>query len=534
MTHTEQILSQLPGDSLSGLRRLDARWQDYKQGHIPNPTVVHQDDTSLASPDWDVAVCGGTLGIMIGCALAQRGWRVAVLERGLLKGREQEWNISRHELADLVQVGLLSAAELEAAIATDYGPARIQFGDGPGVWVDGVLNSGVDPVILLDCLKQRFLEAGGQVLEQTAVESLTVHSNGVAIATRQGDHVQTLTTRLVLDAMGHFSPIALQARQGAPPDAACLVVGTCASGYPENATGDLFVSFTPIQHQCQYFWEAFPAKDGRTTYLFTYVDLHPDRPSLESLFDDYLRLLPDYQGVDLDSLTWKRALFGFFPCYRHSPLRSPWDRILPIGDSSGSQSPLSFGGFGNMIRHLDRLTQGIHSALDADLLSQAALARLQPYQPNLSVTWLFQKAMSVGVQQAIAPQQINELLAAVFQEMSQLGDPVLKPFLQDVVQFPALLQTLVRTGLFHPGTVINVVPQVGILALLDWTRHYLNLGLYAALFQIGALWQSQIKTLPNPQRYYLSRLLDAWQYGSGQDYHLPPSSNGSKPERSPL
>ena len=62
------------------------------------------------------------------------------------------------------------------------------------------------------------------------------------------------------------------------------------------------LSFTALENQCQYFWEAFPAKDGRTTYLFTYMDADAQRLSLESLFDEYLRLLPEYQGVEINRL----------------------------------------------------------------------------------------------------------------------------------------------------------------------------------------------------------------------------------------
>jgi lycopene cyclase CruP len=49
-------------------------------------------------------VAGGTLGVFVAVALAQRGWRVAVVERGKLAGRTQEWNISRKELLELVEV----------------------------------------------------------------------------------------------------------------------------------------------------------------------------------------------------------------------------------------------------------------------------------------------------------------------------------------------------------------------------------------------------------------------------------------------
>jgi lycopene cyclase CruP len=511
MTLTEEILKELPGDVLGGLRRADHLLTSLREDTASAPQAVKQSQLPLGVVDWDVVISGGTLGILIGCALAQLGWRVALIERGVLRGREQEWNISRQELEVFVELNLLSAAELEQAIATQYNPARISFLNGPELWVRDVLNIGVDPVFLLETLKQRFLAAGGCLFENTPFQGAVVHPDGLMVEAGEG-----FKTRLLLDVMGHFSPVVQQVRQGQKPDGVCLVVGSCAQGFPRNDAGDLLVSFTPLQNQCQYFWEAFPARDGRTTYLFTYMDAHPDRLGLEALFEDYLRLLPEYQGVELAQLQLQRALFGFFPAYRQSPLRSPWSRILPIGDSSGNQSPLSFGGFGAMVRHLKRLTFGIHEALQTDQLSSQALALLVPYQPNLSVTWLFQRAMSAGVEQKVAPEQINQLLSVVFLEMNQLGDPVLKPFLQDVVQFPALTQTLLKTALAHPVLVARIIPQVGLGNLLDWLVHYVNLGAYSALFWLSQRLLAWVKMPPVPQ-YYCHRWIEAWKYGSGWD-----------------
>ncbi|WP_088892039.1 FAD-dependent monooxygenase [Leptolyngbya ohadii] len=557
MSLTEEILSQIPGNPLEGLRRVDRLWDSYKStAPLPISEVV------TVSPDlgeaiaWDAVICGGTLGIMLGAALAQKGWKVALIERGRLRGRDQEWNISRRELHVLTEMGLLTNEELEEAIATEFNPVQIRFHAGVSLAVRDVLNVGVDPVYLLERLKQRFLEAGGHLLENTAFEGAIVHPNGVKVTVTAQNSSQdleqsTLTARLLIDAMGHFSPIVRQIRGGKKPDAVCLVVGTCATGFPVNETGDLFASITPLQNQCQYFWEAFPARDGRTTYLFTYLDAHPDRPSLEQIFEDYLTLLPQYQSVDLAELQFKRALFGFFPCYRDSPLQSPWDRFLAIGDSSGAQSPLSFGGFGAMIRHLQRLTTGVDAALNGDQLDRSSLNLLQPYQPSLSVTWLFQKAMSVRSNQAIDPNQINGLLSAVFQEMQQLGDPVLKPFLQDVVQFPALLQTLMQVGIKHPAIVLKIIPQVGIPALLDWTGHFANLGLYHLLSslplknltskekdlkvpptrsagaekidgelggRVGSQEEQGGRVGSESWQYRFDRWRDAWKFGSGRDY----------------
>jgi len=514
MAIAAEILSQIPGNPWSGLQRVDALWQQLRESQTSVPQIVSESAEPI-EPSWDVVICGGTLGILIGAALAQQGWRVALVERGILRGRQQEWNISRRELQTFVDLQLLSEAELEQAIATQYNPARIQFLGGDAVWVRDVLNIGVDPVYLLETLKQRFLQAGGKLLEQTEFQGAISHPNGVSVKLSD----QTLTTRLLLDAMGHFSPISRQARQGKTPDAVCLVVGTCATGFPENQMGDLIASFTPIQHQCQYFWEAFPARDGRTTYLFTYVDAHPSRFSLEFLFDEYFRLLPAYQGISLEQLQFQRALFGFFPSYRQSPLKPKWNHILAIGDSSGSQSPLSFGGFGAMVRHLHRLSHGIQAALQANTLDRTSLRLLQPYQPNLAVTWLFQKTMSVEVNQQVAPNQINDLLNLVFGEMAALGDPVLKPFLQDVVQFPALFQTLAKTTVAHPLDVVSLVPQLGIPALADWLRHYATLAGYTALLPVTQALKPLSDRLSDRPRFLYHQWLEALKYGSGADYN---------------
>lgn len=522
MSLTEEILSQIPGNPLNGLQKADELWTGLKNNTLPLPHTVKQDSQLLENVDYDVVICGGTLGILIGVTLAMKGWRVALIERGKLQGREQEWNISRKELEVFIDLNLLSEVELKTAIATEYNPARLSFPNGADIWVKDVLNIGVDPVYLLETLKTKFLESGGILLENTAYQAAIIHPDGVEVINSSqfaGERSETMIkTRLLIDAMGHFSPLVRQARQGQKPDAVCLVVGTCATGYPNNQTGDIFASFTPLNNQCQYFWEAFPARDGRTTYLFTYLDADPQRLSLESLFEDYLKLLPEYQQIELNQLTFKRALFGFFPCYKNSPLKMPWSRVFAVGDSSGNQSPLSFGGFGAMVRHLQRLTNGIDQALTTDQLSQNALSLLQPYQPSLSVTWLFQRSMSVGIQQTINPEQINQLLTTVFQGMEQLGEPILKPFLQDVVQFSALTQTLSKTAITHPGLIFKIIPQVGLMSLIDWTIHYWNLGIYTGLYPLGKTLEPMFKKLPSSSQYYYYRWLDAWKYGSGQDY----------------
>jgi hypothetical protein len=47
--------------------------------------------------------------------------------------------------------------------------------------------------------------------------------------------------------------------------------------------------------------------------------------------------MAEYQGVQLEDITFRRALFGLFPTYRDSPLRPSFDRLLQAGDASGIQ-----------------------------------------------------------------------------------------------------------------------------------------------------------------------------------------------------
>ena len=55
--------------------------------------------------------------------------------------------------------------------------------------------------------------------------------------------------------------------------------------------------------------------------------------------------MPKYQNLkSLEDVEFKRMLFGYFPTYRNSPLKAKFDRVLQVGDASGMQSPLSFGG----------------------------------------------------------------------------------------------------------------------------------------------------------------------------------------------
>ncbi|KAB2022455.1 hypothetical protein ES319_D07G212300v1 [Gossypium barbadense] len=270
----------------------------------------------------DVVVCGGTLGIFIATALIAKGLKVCIVERNILKGREQEWNISRKELMELVEAGILDEDDIEEVTAVSFNPNRCGFENKGEIWVEDILNLGVSPVKLIEIVKKRFVSFGGVIFEGCSVSSINIYDDAAILQLAEGN---ILSSRLIIDAMGNFSPVVKQIRGGRKPDGVCLVVGSCARGFKENSTSDVIYSSSSVKKvgnaEVQYFWEAFPAGSGpldRTTYMFTYVNPQPTSPKLEELLEDYWDLMPKYQGVSMDSLEILRVIYGIFPTYRDS------------------------------------------------------------------------------------------------------------------------------------------------------------------------------------------------------------------------
>ncbi|XP_073142615.1 uncharacterized protein [Henckelia pumila] len=517
-SRTQRIMESIPVNgevggaggaySYNALKRMDNLWSSI----------------CSASP-----VCGGTLGIFVATALSSRGLRVGIVEKAALQGREQEWNISRKELLELVEVGILTEDDIDRVTSATFNPNRCGFERKGEIWVNDILNLGVSPARLIEIMRKRFTFLGGAILEGCGVSNIFVYEDAAVLKLSDG---KFLSSRLIIDAMGNFSPVVKQIRNGRQPDGVCLVVGSCCRGFKENCTSDVIFSSASVntvgQSEVHYFWEAFPAGSGpleRTTYMFTYLFPEPGCPKLEELLEDYWELMPKYQGVSLEDLEVLRVIYGIFPTYRNSPLRAAFDRVLQFGDASGVQSPVSFGGFGSLTRHLGRLTDGIYEAVSNDFLDAQSLSLLNPYMPNLSASWLFQRAMSAKKQSNVSPDFINELLFANFQSMQKLGDPVLRPFLQDVIQFGPLVKTLGLVMLTRPLIIPSIFKKVGILVLFDWSGHFVMLGLYTFLSSfIDPLLRPFLDSFPAKTKYEWKQRLEAWKYGSGLDYKWSDSS----------
>jgi hypothetical protein len=93
---------------------------------------LRMQNEASASLDYDVTLCGGTLGIFIALALQLQGHRVVVVEAGKLLGREQEWNISMKELLELVELGVLTMWDIDEAVKTEFPACRAGFKNEEG------------------------------------------------------------------------------------------------------------------------------------------------------------------------------------------------------------------------------------------------------------------------------------------------------------------------------------------------------------------------------------------------------------------
>ena len=103
------------------LLKLDESWSKLRKGELPPPRdiVFDEPDAALETPEYDAVVCGGNIGILLATALVLKGLRVAVLEAGELRGREQDWNASRKEVDELVEAGVLTREEADEVIGIE-------------------------------------------------------------------------------------------------------------------------------------------------------------------------------------------------------------------------------------------------------------------------------------------------------------------------------------------------------------------------------------------------------------------------------
>ncbi|VEP11559.1 Flavin-dependent dehydrogenase [Hyella patelloides LEGE 07179] len=471
----------------------EQRWREsVNNPQQPKKVIFSNQEKQSITPDYDLIYIGGALGVIHAAVMAQKGYRVLLLERLPFGRMNREWNISRDEFQSLINLGLFTPKEFENVIAAEYVDGFNKFFDAYNpehlkakvLHTPEVLNIAIDAEKLLEFCGDKLLSAGGEIWDETEFIKADIAHNGVSLELTHlptKEHKQA-TGRLLLDAMGTASPIAWQLNGKRAFDSVCPTVGAVIeSGIaPEvwdEQYGDVLNSHGDISRGRQLIWELFPAGNGELTfYLFHYHQVHPDNPgSLLEMYEDFFTIVPEYRRCNMDELVWKKATFGYIPGHfstSSSDRNVAYDRILAIGDAASLQSPLIFTGFGSLVRNLDRLTTLLDTALKHDLLTSEHLSQIRAYQSNISVTWLFSKGMMVPTHQVLPPQRVNSMLNTFFGLLEEQPPEVANTFIKDRTNWWMFTRLALVAARKNPTLLWWIWQMAGSRDLLQWLGSY--------------------------------------------------------------
>jgi lycopene cyclase CruA len=471
----------------------EQRWrQSVKSPQNPQQVIFRDSAPTVpTAASYDIVYLGGALGAIHAAMMAKLGYRVCLVERIPFGRMNREWNISRAEFQNLIDFGLFTTAEFEQMITAEYVDGFNKFFDSNNpshlkaevLHTPTVLNIAIDTNRLLEICSQKLHQYGAVICDRTEFEKVVVNDQGAMVYAKNletGVNV-TLQARLVIDAMGSASAIAQQLNAGQAFDSVCPTVGAVLEGIDQNVWdkqyGDVLFSHGDISRGRQLIWELFPAEGNElTVYLFHYHQVHPDNPgSLLEMYEDFFTILPEYRRCDMESLTWKKATFGYITghySFNEDSKKCAFDRILAIGDAASLQSPLVFTGFGSLVRNLPRLATLLDTALKHDLLTADDLGQINAYQSNIAVTWLFSKGMMVPTGMHLPPERVNSMLNTFFGLLADEPQPVSDRFIKDRLSWLMFNRLALIAAFKNPKLVLWILEMAGTQDLLKWLSSY--------------------------------------------------------------
>ena len=498
----------------------EQRWREgVRNPQKPRQVVFYQGNSQeispilspAASPQYDLIYIGGALGSIHAAVMAKLGYKVLLVERLPFGKMNREWNISRDEIQSLINLGLLTNAELAEIISREYKDGFNKFFDGNNpsnlkssvLHTPTVLNIALDSERLLALCGQKLQAAGGDIWDETEFSQVNISPTQVTINVKHlpTDNEQQVSGRLLIDAMGTASPIAWQLNGGRAFDSVCPTVGAVIEkgfepGVWDSEYGDVLYSHGDISRGRQLIWELFPGVgEELTIYLFHYHEVNEENPgSLLEMYEDFFTILPEYRRCDLDKLVWRKPTFGYIPGHfsaDSSDRTIAVDRLIAIGDAASLQSPLVFTGFGSLVRNLDRLTTLLNIALKHDLLSQQHLNKIRAYQSNVAVMWLFSKGMMVPTGKFIAPQMINSMLNTFFGLLTDETPEVTDNFIKDRCDWFTFNRLALKAAMKNPALLLWIWQLAGWRDLLRWVGNYVSFARHAFISVILGIWLPQ-------------------------------------------
>jgi lycopene cyclase CruA len=550
---TVQYFQQMPkGEAdLTRVYWWEQRWRDNVHSPQQPREVIFQGDAAHADdlPTYDLIYLGGALGVIHAAVMAQMGHRVLLIERLPFGRMHREWNISRAEFQNLIDLGLFTTAEFEGLIAREYVDGFNKFFDANNppqakseiLHTPTVLNIAINSAKLLQVCGEKLRRAGGEIWDYTEFTRADVQPHQVKV---QGTHLPSgtlkeATGKILIDAMGTASPIAWQLNGGRAFDSVCPTVGAVVSGVDpavwDSDFGDVLNSHGDISRGRQLIWELFPGPGNELTfYLFHYHQVHPENPgSLLEMYEDFFTILPEYRRCEMDKLTWLKPTFGYIPGHFSANDRDrtvAYDRLVAIGDAASMQSPLVFTGFGSIVRNMPRLTDLLDTALRNNLVKAKDLNQIRAYQSNIAVTWLFSRGMMVPTGRQIPPQRVNSMLNTFFGILAGETPEIADGFVKDRFGWLPFNKMAIKAALTNPALLYWIWDLVGPIDMVRWLQSYWSFTVAAF---INAFLQSWVPAFVRRLQPYLEpRYPRVWLWLLAVSYSVTYSMGKARIERS--
>ena len=465
---------------LRSILAIDRYWENLD---LPVPDAI-RDGSRLAADvkiegEFDILYAGGTLGLLHAAVMSRKyGRKVLVIDRAEPGRTTRDWNISRPELMRLADTGVFTQAELDSTIVRTYKTGWVEF-HAPAekrkrLYMDEVLDCAVDADKLLGMARDKLLAGGGsQVLGHASFvccyrfpDHLVVHVEEPSGKPRY------FRTQMLVDAMGIVSPVAMQLNQGRPQTHVCPTVGTIASGFvnADFEVGEILASTEDAEvsgkRGRQLIWEGFPAKgDEYITYLFFYDKVDsPNDKTLLGLFEAYFSKLPEYKKPGAN-FTIHRPVYGIIPAYFHDGAGCTRavssERIALLGDAASLASPLTFCGFGSVVRNLDRMTSGLDKAMRENKLGAEDLAKISAYEPNVASMANLMKYMCYDPE-TDEPGFVNEMMNEVMIVLDELPQRYRQAMFRDEMKVEELVTVMLKVAWRYPRILKATWDKLGV------------------------------------------------------------------------
>jgi lycopene cyclase CruA len=410
--------------------------------------------------DADVLIAGGGLSLLLAPALAKRGLSVMVADRGTVGAVHREWNVSEDELPALVESGVFDASEVEDLVLNRYRYGNCRWHEGGVYPVQGVLDHALDAKGLLSLARAKASRLGVDLMDRTSVLGAAGGAEGVRVLlAREDGREETVNVRLMIDARGAASP-------HATADIVCPTVGGVMEGTSlPHDVGEILATIDHCDDGRQHLWEAFPGREGQVTVYVFYYARSGSVPSggLIELYERFFRQVESFTGGTPSLAT---PTFGYIPGWsRLSKAPStPHPRICLFGDAAARHSPLTFCGFGSMIR-----TFGPAAVTIADWLEGGETGPLDLF-PNEPIHGFTGPLSRILTRPSRNPAGLNRLLDAAFGTLHGMGEDPYRSLLKDRMDAASFRRFLWRTSLRRPSVYLDVAGGLEGDELLWWSQ----------------------------------------------------------------